>query len=53
MQHGQIWRYVTYDFLHANLLHLTYNMFSQILMGSYIEAMIGSYKIAALYLLSA
>lgn len=52
MQQGQVWRFITYAFLHANLMHLVYNLFSQILMGSYVETIIGPLKTSALYIFS-
>ena len=53
MQNGEIWRFITYAFLHANLIHVAVNLFSQIIIGSYIESMIGSIKTAILYLTAA
>ncbi len=40
----QIWRFVTAIFLHADMLHILYNMFALALFGSILEALIGSRK---------
>jgi membrane associated rhomboid family serine protease len=53
MRHGQVWRFITYAFLHANFVHVVVNIFSQIIIGSFIEATIGSLKTSILYLLTA
>lgn len=53
MQQGQVWRFITFGFLHANLIHVVVNVFSQIIIGSFIETMIGSLKTSILYLMAA
>lgn len=45
-----MWRLITFNFLHANFLHIVINLFSQIIIGSFLESTIGKLKIAALYL---
>lgn len=41
---GHIWRWVTSVFIHSTFIHLTINIISQIILGSYIEAIIGQWK---------
>ena len=53
MRNGQVWRFITYALLHANLVHIVVNLFSQIIIGSYLESMIGSIKTLILYITSA
>jgi len=52
-QKAEVWRFITFAFLHANFVHIVVNLFSQIIIGSYMEHAIGSLKIGFLYLLSA
>jgi membrane associated rhomboid family serine protease len=49
---GQIWRFITFQFLHANPTHIFFNMFSLYFFGRYIEAYLGSRRYLAFYLLS-
>ena len=50
--YGQIHRLILFGILHANLVHLISNLFSQIILGFIIEDLIGTYKTSLLYLLS-
>ena len=50
--YGQIHRLIFFGILHANLVHLISNLFSQIILGFIIEDLIGTYKTSLLYLLS-
>ena len=50
--YGQIHRLILFGLLHANLVHLISNLFSQIILGFIIEDFIGTKKTCALYLLS-
>jgi len=45
----QLWRFITPVFLHAGLAHILTNVFSQLIFGSMIEAMIGFWKTAMIY----
>lgn len=45
----EIWRFVTAMFLHADLLHITYNMFALIIFGSIVEGLIGGRKFLIVY----
>lgn len=48
----QFWRFITYQFLHANLMHLVFNMFGLIFFGPLVEQHLGSRRYLALYLTS-
>ena len=50
--YGQMHRLILFGILHANLVHLISNLFSQIILGFIIEDLIGTYKTGMLYLLS-
>jgi len=50
--YGQIHRLILFGLLHANLVHLISNLFSQIILGFIIEDFIGTKKTCVLYLLS-
>jgi membrane associated rhomboid family serine protease len=47
--HHQYWRLVTSAFLHADLLHIGFNMYLLYLLGLMLEPTIGSVRFAALY----
>ena len=49
---GQIHRLILFGLLHANLVHLISNLFSQIILGFIIEDLIGTKKTFLLYLFS-
>jgi membrane associated rhomboid family serine protease len=46
---GQYWRLVTGGFLHANLLHIFFNMYLLWILGQMLEPMLGSGRFTALY----
>lgn len=48
---GQLWRWVTYQFLHANFLHIAFNMFMLFMFGPLAERWWGSRRFLAFYLL--
>ena len=50
-QHGQVWRFITFQFLHANLGHIAFNMFALYMFGSFVEQWWGSKKFLVYYLL--
>ena len=50
--HGQAWRLLTYQFVHAGLSHLLLNMFSLWLLGLLIEDRVGPLRLALVYLAS-
>jgi membrane associated rhomboid family serine protease len=51
--HGQIWRLVTYAFLHANFNHILWNMLFLFWFGRDVEEIYGSREFLAFYLTSA
>src|SRR3954468_22341257 len=46
---NEYWRLVTGGFLHANLLHIGFNMYLLWILGQMLEPMLGSGRFAALY----
>lgn len=50
---GEVWRLLTASVLHANLLHVAFNVFFQLRMGFAIERRYGYAKFALLYAASA
>ena len=46
---GEYWRLVTGGFLHANLLHIAFNMYLLYILGQMLEPTLGSGRFAALY----
>lgn len=49
----QWWRLITSPFLHANILHLEFNMVALFAVGAYLESLIGSAPLLWLYAISA
>jgi GlpG protein len=50
---GEVWRLITPIFLHADLIHLLFNMWLTVVAGSIIEKRRGTWTLLALVLLSA
>jgi len=46
----EVWRFVTFQFLHANLTHLIFNMLGLWFVGGLVESYLGSKRYAAFYL---
>jgi membrane associated rhomboid family serine protease len=46
---GELWRLVTSGFLHANLIHIAFNMYLLWLLGGMLEPVLGNVRFAALY----
>ena len=49
---GQYWRFVTPIFLHANLLHVGLNMLNFVVLGVFIERLVGHLRFLLIYLLT-
>jgi membrane associated rhomboid family serine protease len=52
IKQGQFWRWLTYAGLHADFVHLLGNVIFQLMIGSFIERILGVYRIIALYLVT-
>jgi len=50
--HGEWWRIVTSGFLHANLLHIGFNMYVLYILGLQLEPALGRVRFAAIYAVS-
>jgi membrane associated rhomboid family serine protease len=51
IQHLQVWRFVTFQFLHANFGHILFNMIALYFFGPMIEQYLGRRRFLAFYLL--
>ncbi|MGH8047063.1 MAG: rhomboid family intramembrane serine protease [Chthoniobacterales bacterium] len=51
LEHGALWQLVTYQFLHANELHIFVNMLALWFAGRELEPVIGTPRFVALYLI--
>jgi len=47
----QVWRFVTFQFLHANLNHILFNMITLVIFGGMVERYLGAKRYLAFYLL--
>lgn len=52
LKSGELWRLITYMFLHASLIHLLVNMYSLYILGTQTETFIGRWKFLAIYMVS-
>lgn len=52
IRQGEIWRVITYMFLHASLLHLIVNMYSLYALGASVENFLGRWKFIVVYFVS-
>ncbi len=52
IRQGEVWRVITYMFLHASLLHLIVNMYSLYVLGASVENFLGRWKFIVVYLVS-
>ncbi len=50
VQNGEIYRLITSMFLHANILHLLFNMYALYMLGPQIEKLYGKFKYLLIYL---
>mgnify|MGYP001032566901 CR=1 FL=1 len=46
----EVWRLVTFQFLHANIIHIFFNMLGLFIFGSMVERFLGSKRYLAFYL---
>ena len=51
LMHLQLWRLITFQFLHANLNHILFNMLALFFFGPLIESYLGSRRYLTFYLL--
>jgi membrane associated rhomboid family serine protease len=51
IHHFQLWRFITFQFLHANIEHILFNMFGLFIFGGLVERYFGSVRYLAFYLL--
>src|SRR2546423_2229853 len=51
VEHLQLWRFVTFQFLHASLTHLAFNMIALYFFGPLMEAYLGRPRYLGFYLL--
>ena len=49
---GQYWRFVTPIFLHANLLHVGLNMLNFVVLGVFVERLVGHMRFLLIYLVT-
>ena len=49
--HFQVWRFITFQFLHANFTHILFNMIALYFFGPLIETYLGSRRYLAFYLI--
>ena len=47
---GELWRLISYQFLHANITHLIFNMWALFFFGPHIEYIMGAKRYLAFYL---
>ncbi len=50
--YGEYWRMVTYMFLHGGVMHLAFNMYAFLLLGSFVERVYGPIRLAVVYFVS-
>jgi membrane associated rhomboid family serine protease len=53
VEHGQVWRLLTFAFLHADIWHIFFNMLFLWWFGSDVEQLYGRMEFLAIYLISA
>jgi len=49
--HLQVWRFISFQFLHASLIHLGFNMLALFFFGPLMESYLGRWRFLAFYLL--
>ena len=53
LRSGQVWRLITYSFIHAGFIHLLCNMYSLYIIGPQVESKFGKVRFILIYLISA
>ncbi|MEM7807717.1 MAG: rhomboid family intramembrane serine protease, partial [Planctomycetota bacterium] len=48
---GQVWRFITFQFLHGGLTHIAFNLFGLMIFGNMVERKLGKARFLAFYLL--
>jgi membrane associated rhomboid family serine protease len=51
--HGEVWRLLTYAFLHGSMMHILFNMLMLYFFGRQVEDHVGAREFLAIYLVSA
>ncbi len=51
IRYGQVWRFLTFQFLHAGLLHIIFNLVILFFLGRFVESYLGSKRYLAFYLI--
>jgi membrane associated rhomboid family serine protease len=51
VRQGEVWRFITFQFLHANVQHIFFNMLSLYFFGKFIESYLGRWRYLAFYLI--
>ncbi len=51
LSHFEVWRFITFQFLHYNLFHILFNMIALYVFGPLVEQYLGSRRYLAFYLL--
>lgn len=49
---GEYWRYITTIFLHVDIVHLLFNMYALLILGRFVEPLLGRSDYIALYFMS-
>jgi membrane associated rhomboid family serine protease len=52
MVRGQYWRFITPVFLHANLLHVGLNMLNLVVLGVFLERLVGHLRFLLIYIMT-
>ncbi len=51
IREGQVWRFLSFQFLHANFAHIIFNMIGMMVFGPLVESYLGSRRYLAFYLI--
>lgn len=53
IKEGEYWRLLTGTFLHADVLHISFNLYALYMLGNQVESFFGKWKFLGIYLISA